>query len=81
MSTLSIRLERIAPTGNAGNFGHDTVVFGLFRNGRFWTAGANDTKLELVAAGLGLAEATELLDEVTFDDKAFDVTDGEALEL
>jgi hypothetical protein len=79
--SLAVRLERIVPTGNAGNFGADTVVFGLFRNGRFWTAGSNDTKVELVGAGLGLAAATELLDEVVFDGKAFEVTDGEAVEL
>ena len=79
--SLAVRLERIAPTGNPGNFGADTVVFGLFRNGRFWTAGPNDTKVELIGEGLGFVEATKLLDEVFFDDKAFEVTDGEAVEL
>ena len=81
MSTLSIRRERVLPTGTPANYGHDTVLFGLFRNDRFWVADVNNTRLELIGAGLDSAAALDVMDAVAFDDKAFDVAAGSVTEL
>ena len=78
MSTLSIRRERIVY--GSGEYAHDTVIFGLFRDGRFWTAGVNEARVELTAY-LGSDLASGILDSVAFDDGAYDIDPNVATNL
>ena len=74
-STLSVRLERIVP-GTPANYGHDLVLFGLFRDGRFWTASRNRSASEIMAHGMTCPQADAVLDMVEETNSAFDIRNG-----
>lgn len=76
--TLSIRWERSMPGCDYSDRQH---VFGLFRDGQFWTATHNNTAAVMMEHGMGVTDADGLLLHIAENDLAYDVANGNFDEL